>query len=70
MFVLVQIYLDGTIGVSIGGTEMGQGLNIKCLQVASQALNLPIEKITMIEANTGIFRSKRMGFLGPERRGI
>uniref|UniRef100_A0A914Z7G7 FAD-binding PCMH-type domain-containing protein n=1 Tax=Panagrolaimus superbus TaxID=310955 RepID=A0A914Z7G7_9BILA len=51
-FVLVQIYLDGTVAVSIGGTEMGQGLNIKCLQVASQALNLPIEKITMIEANT------------------
>ena len=31
---------------------MGQGLNIKCLQVASQALNLPIDKITMIEAAT------------------
>jgi xanthine dehydrogenase/oxidase len=51
-FVLVQIYLDGTVAISIGGTEMGQGLNIKCLQVASQAMNIPIEKITMIESNT------------------
>ncbi|KAK6766620.1 hypothetical protein RB195_026104 [Necator americanus] len=49
---LVQIYLDGTVAVSIGGIEMGQGLNTKCLQVASRALDLPINMITIIEAGT------------------
>ncbi|KIH53243.1 aldehyde oxidase and xanthine dehydrogenase, molybdopterin binding domain protein [Ancylostoma duodenale] len=49
---LVQIYLDGTVAISIGGVEMGQGLNTKCLQVASRALNLPLSMITIIESGT------------------
>ncbi|VDM75158.1 unnamed protein product, partial [Strongylus vulgaris] len=49
---LVQIYLDGTVAVSIGGVEMGQGLNTKCLQVASRALSLPIDMITIIDSGT------------------
>ncbi|CAJ0608812.1 unnamed protein product [Cylicocyclus nassatus] len=49
---LVQIYLDGTVAVSIGGVEMGQGLNTKCLQVASRALGLPLDMITIIDSGT------------------
>ena len=51
-FVLVNIYLDGSVTVSIGGVEMGQGLNTKVLQVAATELNLPIEKINIIENST------------------
>ena len=32
---LVNIYLDGTIQVSTGGTEMGQGLNTKIRQIVA-----------------------------------
>ncbi|VDM39335.1 unnamed protein product [Toxocara canis] len=51
-FALVQIYLDGSVSVSIGGIEMGQGLFTKCIQVASRALGVPVSRITMLDAST------------------
>ena len=33
---LVNVYQDGSVLVSHGGTEMGQGLHTKMIQVASQ----------------------------------
>ncbi|KAE9552511.1 hypothetical protein FO519_004291, partial [Halicephalobus sp. NKZ332] len=51
-FVLINIYLDGSVSISIGGIEMGQGLNTKILQVAATELNLPMERITIIENST------------------
>ena len=41
---LVNIYLDGTIQVSTGGTEMGQGLNTKIRQIVADELALPLER--------------------------
>ena len=35
---LVNIYLDGTIQVSTGGTEMGQGLNTKIRQIVADGV--------------------------------
>jgi len=49
---LVHIYKDGSVLVSHGGTEMGQGLHTKMLQVASRALNIPISNIFISETST------------------
>jgi xanthine dehydrogenase large subunit len=38
---LLNIYLDGTIQVSTGGTEMGQGLNTTIRQIVADDLALP-----------------------------
>ncbi|CAD6192309.1 unnamed protein product [Caenorhabditis auriculariae] len=48
----VQIFLDGSIGLSIGGIDMGQGLYQKCVQVASRALGRPVESITVQDTST------------------
>ncbi|CRK96356.1 CLUMA_CG009773, isoform A [Clunio marinus] len=49
---LVHIYTDGHVLVSHGGVEMGQGLHIKMIQVASTVLKIPIEKVHIQETAT------------------
>lgn len=49
---LVLIYLDGTVLVTHGGIEIGQGLYVKMIQVAATALNIPTEKIFTSETST------------------
>lgn len=49
---LVLIYKDGTVLINHGGTEMGQGLHTKILQIAALELGLPIEKIRVNATNT------------------
>ncbi|KAL0831376.1 hypothetical protein ABMA28_002200 [Loxostege sticticalis] len=49
---LVMIYMDGSVLVSHGGTEMGQGLHTKMIQVASRALGVDISKIHTSETST------------------
>lgn len=49
---LVHIYLDGSVLVSHGGVEMGQGLYTKVLQVAATTLKIPIEKVHIQETAT------------------
>ncbi|KAH3730900.1 hypothetical protein DPMN_056899 [Dreissena polymorpha] len=49
---LVSIYKDGTVLVTHSGVEMGQGLNTKMIQIASRALNVPMEKIHINETST------------------
>ncbi|XP_016406925.1 aldehyde oxidase 6 [Sinocyclocheilus rhinocerous] len=49
---LVHIYKDGSVLVSHGGTEMGQGVHTKIQQVASRELNIPASLIHISETST------------------
>lgn len=49
---LVHIYQDGSVGVSTGAVEMGQGVNTKMLQVAYQTLGISPDKVKLETTNT------------------
>ncbi|KAG5266149.1 hypothetical protein AALO_G00250340 [Alosa alosa] len=49
---LVHIYTDGSVLLTHGGTEMGQGLHTKMVQVASRTLGIPSSKIHITETST------------------
>ncbi|XP_063822615.1 xanthine dehydrogenase-like isoform X2 [Ostrinia nubilalis] len=49
---LLLVYNDGSVLLSIGGIEMGQGLFTKMIQVASRALNVDVDKIHISEMST------------------
>ena len=50
---LVHVYRDGTVMLNHGGTEMGQGLNIKVAQVAAQSFGLSLDEIKITATTTG-----------------
>lgn len=49
---LVHIYSDGSVGVSTGAVEMGQGVNTKMLQVAANAFSIDPNKVKLETTNT------------------
>ena len=49
---LVHVYTDGSVAVSTGAVEMGQGVNTKMAQVAARMFGLPIEKVKVHTTNT------------------
>ncbi|MGL4611709.1 MAG: xanthine dehydrogenase molybdopterin binding subunit [Trueperaceae bacterium] len=49
---LVLIYQDGSVQVNHGGTEMGQGLHTKMMQVAAQTLGVPLESVRLMPTRT------------------
>ncbi|KAF2353566.1 CO dehydrogenase flavoprotein C-terminal [Trinorchestia longiramus] len=52
---LVAIYAhDGTVAISHGGIEMGQGINTKVAQVAAAILGVPMDLIKIKPTNTVI----------------
>jgi len=57
---LVNLYTDGTVLVRTGGSEMGQGLNVKVQQIVSYELgrllgeSIPIEDIKMAPMDSNV----------------
>ncbi len=49
---LVHIYLDGSVGISTAAVEMGQGVNTKMLQIASQVFSIRPNKVKIETTNT------------------
>ena len=49
---LVNVYEDGSIQVSTGGTEMGQGLNIKIRQLVADEVGVSIDRVMMMTTST------------------
>lgn len=49
---LVLIYKDGSVLINHGGTEMGQGLHTKMLQVAATTLGIPLRKVRLAPTRT------------------
>ncbi|MBK9227264.1 MAG: molybdopterin-dependent oxidoreductase [Ignavibacteria bacterium] len=49
---LVHIYKDGSVVVSTGAVEMGQGVNTKLLQVAANEFGISPSKVRIESANT------------------
>jgi xanthine dehydrogenase large subunit len=49
---LVHVYIDGSVGVSTGAIEMGQGVNIKIMSVAAATFSVAPDRIKMETTNT------------------
>nr|WP_321444035.1 xanthine dehydrogenase molybdopterin binding subunit [uncultured Cohaesibacter sp.] len=49
---LLHIYTDGSIQLNHGGTEMGQGLNVKVAQVVADAFQVDLERIKITRTAT------------------
>jgi xanthine dehydrogenase large subunit len=49
---LLNIYMDGSVSVNHGGTEMGQGLNTKMAQVCSDGLGIDIKHVRVTGTDT------------------
>ncbi|MEM7681281.1 MAG: xanthine dehydrogenase molybdopterin binding subunit [Planctomycetota bacterium] len=49
---LVNVYTDGSVQVSTGGTEMGQGLNTKVKQLVADAFGIDIDAVRLMTTST------------------
>ncbi|HEX9510960.1 MAG TPA: molybdopterin cofactor-binding domain-containing protein [Puia sp.] len=49
---LVHVYTDGSVSVSTGAVEMGQGVNTKMIQVAAEVFSIPPDKIKIQATST------------------
>ena len=49
---LIHIYTDGSIHLNHGGTEMGQGLNIKVAQVVAEVFQVDVSRVQITATNT------------------
>jgi len=49
---LVHVYTDGSVGISTGAVEMGQGVNTKIAQVAARTFGIDLFRIKVESTNT------------------
>ncbi|MET0322792.1 MAG: xanthine dehydrogenase molybdopterin binding subunit [Duganella sp.] len=49
---LVHVYVDGSVLVNHGGTEMGQGINTKVMQVVAHELGVTIDHLRVTATDT------------------
>ena len=49
---LVHVYLDGSVTVNHGGTEMGQGLHTKVAQIVADELGVPLSNVRVSASDT------------------
>lgn len=49
---LVNVHMDGSIQVSTGATEMGQGVNIKIAQVVAECFSIPVPDVKVMATST------------------
>jgi xanthine dehydrogenase large subunit len=49
---LVNVYTDGTVQVSTGGTEMGQGLNTKIRQLVADEFGIDWQRVILMPTST------------------
>jgi xanthine dehydrogenase large subunit len=49
---LVHVYQDGSVGISTGAVEMGQGVNTKMLQIAAETFGINPNQVKIETTNT------------------
>jgi xanthine dehydrogenase large subunit len=49
---LVNIYLDGSVQVSTGATEMGQGVNTKIRQLVADEFGIDVDRVVLMPTST------------------
>lgn len=49
---LVHVYMDGSVQINHGGTEMGQGLHRKCCQVAARVFGIDADTVRITATDT------------------
>jgi CO/xanthine dehydrogenase Mo-binding subunit len=51
---LVQVHQDGSVSVSIGGAEIGQGATTAMALIAAEALGCPFEAVRVLDPDTAL----------------